>query len=347
MTRVFLSAAFAALFFAYPAIAAAQITIIPQLIDSSEPVMAALANNAGHASTTLTGRGRTLRLVYDSPETLEVYMVSVDKNGAFVPTDFMRFMLPAGKQAQALIDLSVSPGWSFGERKYLLHLLSPSADANASFYQADFLAPGVLSMLTVPAKHFLKPEPYTPGTFHALFGYRVLGLPVTVMAGFLAVIIVLLMFVTAGAKSAVATLSILIIAQLLYGLRFSADLLRFTREHLTSYYTEGIYDEAGSMHAVAALLREKTAARPETSVYFCRDGTNFKEKLLRYFVYPLPVSAESDAAKRSMRVVVSGKYKEGYTYEKNMLRCGEIDSFATLLGKFPDGTEIFSLTPRR
>ncbi len=326
---------------------AAAVTIVPQLIDSSEPVTRALQENQGHASTNLKGKGASLRLVYSSESPLQVYMVATDDQGSFVPTDFMSFSLPAApQQAEAIIDLTVSPGWSPGEQQYVLHLLSPREDAQASFYEAEFLPASGAAMLAVPFKHFLRAEPYTPGTFHALFGYRVLGTSVTIILGLITVLFAVALLGVLGFRSAKTVFILLIAAQLVYSLRFGLDLVRFSNQHLREYASTGSFDEAGFTYTTAADIRQLAlASSSPVSVYFCRDGTNFKEKLLRYFVYPIPVVSDATGATKATMVLVSGKFKQGYSFADNRLQCGDIEQPAKTISTYPDGTELYLLNP--
>lgn len=321
--------------------------ITPELIDSSEPVMRALQENPGYASTTLKGQGSSLLLSYASAQPLQVYMIATKDDGSFVPTDFMHFVLPPGDPASARIDLTVSPGWSSGERRYLIHMLSPVADASASFYQADFIPATASQTLTAPVRHLFRPEPYTPGTFHALFGYRMSGTPVVVIFAITALFLCVLCLLIPTFRSVRMILTVLIAVQMLYALRFSIDLLRFSGQHLTEYHVRhsdgeaaGTYDEAGYVYDTAAVIKNYTKNMSMLrGVFVCRDGTNFKEKLLRYLVYPLPV--RSDLPDFATIAVVTDKYKQGWTYEDGTLRCGELSRMAEKIKSYPDGTHIF------
>jgi hypothetical protein len=327
-----------------PLAGAAGITITPDLIDSSEPVMRALQQNAGHASTKLKGKGGALHLTYQSEEAIQVYMVGLAANGSFVPTDFMYFTLPASDHGDQTIDVTVSPSWSFRETTYQLNMLTKSDGANVSFYAADFVPASPLSAITTPFKQFMRAEPYTPSTYHALYGYRMLGTSVVMLLGITIVLVAGIILLLYGTKAARILLITMICIQLLYALRVSVDMMRFSTQHLGEYYGKGSYDEAGYMYAVAAdITRFARESGRKQSVYMCRDGTNFKEKLLRYFIYPLPVSAEPAMASGATLAVVSDKFKQGYTFTDGQLACGLINIQATKLITYPDGTEIYQI----
>ncbi len=327
-----------------PLAGAAGITVTPDLIDSSEPVMRALQQNAGRASTTLTGNGAALHLTYASADPIEVYMVALDAIGKFLPVDFMHFTLPASQQGDETVDLTVSPAWSFGEKRYQLHMLTRTDDAAASFYSADFLPVSPLSAITTPFKQFMRAEPYTPSTYHALFGYRVLGISSVLLLGIVLLIVSGILLLLYGTKTARVLLLALIGIQMLYALRVSVDMMRFSTQHLSEYYGKGSYDEAGYMYAAAAdITRFAKESGRKQSVYMCRDGTNFKEKLLRYFIYPVPVSAEPAMASGATLAMVSDKFKQGYTFTDGQLACGLINIHATKLMTYPDGTEIYQI----
>lgn len=324
--------------------------ITPELVDSSDTVQQALDENDGHASTTLVGEGKALALEYSANETITVFLVPLKEDGTYVPTDFLRFFLPAAENGDVLVDLTVSPGWSSGERKYLVNMLSKSSDANASFLRLDFIPTTVFTGMSAGMNHFFTTESYLPSSYHALHGYRIFGHHVSLWFGLLCIFIAIAaVIICPRGKKVSALLIVLIGGSFLYSLRFALDELRFAFNHVTEYQN-GTYDEAGSIHLVAEVLRS-SADKPEDNVYVCRDGTNFKEKLLRYFVYPIKVSAEPlDASGATFALVMD---KRDWNIEtvidtkgsRQTLRCGSVHREAQMLTKFEDGSVLFSINP--
>ncbi len=324
--------------------------ITPSLIDSARSVEQALEENESHASTSIEGEGKVVMITYQSTRPLDVFMVPLQVQDEYTPTDYIRFTLPQTDEGTVAIDLTVSPGWSLKHQKWLVTLLGKDKDTDAAFTDIQFTNEDARSMLSIAAGHLFTEEAYTPSSYHALRGYRILGFSLTIMLGLLTLITVLICFAFASGKQyRSAVLLTLVVASLLYQGRFAIDLLRFSLEH-TKGYAEGIYDEAGSVHAVAEVLRELRQSEESTLVYVCRDGTNFKEKLLRYFAYPIRVSSESDAAKNADYAVVMNKFKWGFetTVTKETsnvrLKCGDLDRTAQRLNTFPGGEILFSLS---
>lgn len=348
-TRRFLLAAAASFIFAVPLAGAQNLAIRPAIVDSSEPVERALAENKGRASTALEGKGATLVISYHSNQPLEIYMVPLEKNDLFVPTDFLRFTLPQTEDGTASIDLTVSPGWKPIQQKWLVHLLSKDEKADAGFNSISFTPSSPFRIAGAGVGHFLTAEPYTPSSYHALRGYRIFGAHVAVMLGIATVLIafVCLLFVKRE-RMLMTGVTILLTGTALYQLRFGIDLLRFTNEHLTEY-AGGTYDEAGSAHLVAAAI--KLIGKEGQTVYSCRDGTNYKEKILRYFAYPIRISSDdADAAKADFAVVMDKQSWNLDTATVNKatvltLRCGAANRRAERLNTFADGSILFRLLP--
>jgi hypothetical protein len=147
-----------------------------------------------------------------------------------------------------------------------------------------------------------------------------------------------------------AFLIVILVIHALYGLRFSVDLVRFTHEHLSAY-ARGEYDEAGSIYMVAPVVQELAAKNPtETTLFVCRSGTNYKEKILRYFVYPTVVSSDASSAAGADFALAMDTDKwsvETVTESGNVdqfLLCGDLRLKAQTLESFPDGSILFALT---
>ncbi len=330
--------------------------IKPALIDASTTVENALQTHKGRASTAIEGRGNVLHITYQSSEPLEIYMVPLSKDKNFILTDYIRFTLPKAENGSVAIDLTVSPGWSFKKQKWIMNILSIDEKTGAQFTSMQLTKASLPTTLKAAARHVMTMEPYTPSSYHALHGYRILGTSFTVMLAVLSVIIVLacLTFVP-STRRRTAVISVLTISMLLYQTRFSIDLLRYTHEHLIGF-SHDIYDEAGSVSAIANDIRsfvenQKSFVGTIPSVFVCRDGTNFKEKLLRYFTYPVRVSAEPRYADTATLAVVMSKFKHGHQTTPTdhsaivRLQCGPIDRLAEELNRFPDGAILFKLLP--
>lgn len=333
-----------------PLAAAAQVLKIePAIVDSSSPVEEALRENKGRASTSIEGNGRALAVTYSSSEPIEVYMAPLDENGQFVATDFLYYTLPSSENGDVEIDLTVSPGWRPVTQRWVLHFLSKDKDTHATFTTLTFVPSSVFTVLHAAIGHFMTPEPYTPSSYHVLHGYRIMRAQFSVMFGILTVLVaVLVLIIARSPRKLPSLLAVLIIMTGLYQLRFSVDLLRFTNEHLRGY-ANGMYDEAGSAYQIAAVLTSLPAT--PKAVYVCRDGTNYKEKILRYMSYPIRISSEDgDAATAEFAVVMnkrewslSTRTEKGQTSQT--LNCGAVKRPATKVTDFPDGSILYLLQP--
>ncbi len=336
-----------------PAFASAQVLITPLSVDSSAPVEQALQENKGYASTSIEGQGSKLRLTYQASEPVTIYMVPLSAEEHFVPTDFLMLTLPATDGGSAEIDLTVSPGWTPKTTKWLLHLMTKTEDTNAGFSAVEFLPASTFTIMNTAFWHFFKQEPYTPSSYHALRGYRVLSRDVTMIIGFLVLLasILTIIFAKKGTKL-MALVIVLFTFQALYGLRFGFDLLRFSSEHLTGY-ANGMYDEAGSVYQIAPSLRslvvQDKKSEAETTVFVCRSGTNYKEKILRYFSYPIRISSDASlTASADYALVMNSRDWNVQTVSENgvnkqFLQCADLKLEATQIATFPDGSILFSL----
>ena len=335
---------------AIPFFAHAQtLRITPSLIDSARSVEQALEESESHASTTIEGEGKVVQLTYQSSKPLDVFMGPTEAGNGYTPTDYIRFILPQTENGTVAIDLTVSPGWSPAPQRWIVTLLGKEKDSDAAFSDIRFTNDDARSVARIAAGHLFTEEFYTPSSVHALRGYRIFGVSVTMVLGILVLCAsgACFLFVPKRHRTSSVMLT-LMIGGLLYQGRFSIDLLRFSLQHAAEY-ASGTYDEAGSIHAVAENLRELRKSEKTTLVYVCRDGTNFKEKLLRYFTYPMRISSEAETAATADYAVVMNKFKWGFetTVTKEAsnvrLKCGDLDRDAKRLNTFPGGEILFLL----
>ncbi len=321
------------------------IRVTPDLVDAAEPVTRGLQTNKSHFTTKLQGKGgQSLRIHYGSTDTLDIYLVPLQADQQYSPTDFLHFTLPAAGEGQALVDLTPSPGWSPNITSYLATILVKDETVQAGFSTIEFIPATPLTIVTTAVKHFFIPESYAPNSYHALRGYRALGWQVTMAFGVLAMLVAAVALVRRRSADGIqVAIGILVCGCLLYGARFALDLTQFTAQHLSEYYGHGMYDEAGSMQEIAGVITMSGPAEPK-SVYICRDGTNFREKLLRYFVYPIPVSDSPAMASGSTLVLMDGKID--WSFNDGMLLCGDAQTNAELLSTFHDGSQLFRRTAK-
>lgn len=324
------------------------LSVTPSLVDASHAIEEALQTHRGHASSAIEGRGSVLRIEYRSSEAVEVYMVPLAVDGTYVPTDFVHFTLPMSEQGSVKIDLTVSPGWSLNMQKWLLNVLSQDASAGLVFTVIEFEEASTGRAIRAALRHLFTTETYTPSSYHALRGYRFLGTSFTVTLGLLTLAALVVCSLAVGKeKRRSAMLLTLLIGSLVYQVRLSIDLLKLSAGHKNEY-SRGTYDEAGSIHEVAAFINAQT---PDASVYVCRDGTNFKEKLLRYFVYPIRVSSDAIDAEHATVAVVMNKFRTGFTStaledgRTGHLQCGILNREIVRLKTFTDGTIVFRILP--
>ncbi len=346
--------ALASVLMAAPLVTHAQVTRIePEIVDSSTPVEDALHENSGRASTSILGKGSMLAIDYSSDEVIQVYMVPLDAREHFVPTDFLHFTLPAGENSSVVVNLTGSPGWRPVEQKWVIHLLSRSEETQAGFHDLAFVPATPLSIVGAALRHLMTPEAYTPSSYHALRGYRIMNVQISLALGILTLLAgVIVVIVMKKPRKLSSLVTLFIVAAGLYQLRFSVDLLRFSDEHLRGY-ASGTYDEAGSVYQIADTLTsfpEKETGEP-LIVYVCRDGTNYKEKILRLMSFPVRISSvATDATLADYAVVMNrGEWALEETTEddkiRSRLRCDAVWRDAQKVTDYPDGSVLFRLLP--
>ena len=326
-------------------IAAAQgeeVFLVPNVIDASEPIRAALQENKGYTSTTIHGKGASLHLQYSASENITFFLVPIAANKSYVPNDTVLTVLPKGERQNVRIDLTVSPGWSPWQEAYMLQMLTPSKEADASFFEVDFFDTSIVTTIKAAIQHFWTLEPYSPSSYHALRGYRILGISMPIIAGIFVIICSMIMLVLHTKISASLLPNFLIIATLFIAARSTIDDVRFSKQHLSEYFTKGTYDEAGSIFTIAEFLKANTDS--DAKIYVCREGTNFQEKLLRYAVYPRRVSDLKNDALTATNVLITDRRSWSFDEKTSSLTCGDLrDAAIESKEQFVDGSILFTL----
>jgi hypothetical protein len=320
--------------------AAEPLLITPETAATTDQAFRALQGDGQSAKEVIEGDGDRLRMIYSSPAPLHVSLAPLRSNGTFNPTQLFSFVLPATEKQEAIIDLAAHPSWRPGHQQYYFGVvvMGEGVPVVESF---EFIPTSFLRTVRAAILHLFTIEPYRVSTYHTLIGYHVLGMSLAVFFGILLVLIVLFLIIR---KRTVAAFAVLAAFILLYDARASMDLLRFSQNHLAGSASATSFAEAGSTYQAADVIVSLSQSLPSTAptgVYVCTDATDFNEKLLRYFLYPNPVT--HDPKKPASFAIVMRKAEWGF--DGTTLSCGDLQVRARLLSSFDDGSELFRITP--
>lgn len=316
-------------------------TLTPTIVSTSSVVEDAIRKSGGFGRTTVEGKGRYLGLRYDATDPLTVFVVPLKEDASYDPSDYTVLTLPSGKDQTIRIDLSIAPGWHPGSITYLMNLLAPSKETSMQIYETAFIPANIYDIVIASFRHLLTVEPYSPSSVHALRGQRMLGVSVTVILGISLIFACIVAYVVTHRSSRSRIMGgIIAIFVLLAGGRFGIDGLRITQEHVDTLLHQNLYDEAGSIYTIAAMIKEKSE---KGDVFFCRTGTNFQEKLLRYLLYPIHVSGDAWMMHEAQYAVVTSTHE--WSFEKGILQCKGQKRAATLLTSYPDDITLYQFAP--
>lgn len=333
---VFTGAAFVAF---VPTCLALPLSITPTFDLTAEEAQAR-ATAAEHTDLVFEGRGDRLAIRYTSTVRIDVDLAPRRRGSGFDPAEMLHATLPPGTH-EAVIDLTPTPGWSPFHQEYLVSFFSPAGGEEAEIEDVTFLPWTWGSVLRALSAHLRIREVFQVSTFHALRGYNILGFSVAFLVGALTSIAAVLVFLRRGSQKAL--LPILMTASigcLAYSAWFGVDLARFTAENLREWYGEGTYGKAGAALQVAeAVRREERKSMTPLFIEVCHDSTDFYTKMLRYALYPIPVSMKPEDIPRATHVVVAQKLQ--WSFRDGILTCGNITGPATKLRSFPDGSILF------
>lgn len=280
-----------------PLASAAEIAVSPVGYDAGVRQMLAGAASVAHAE--VSGAGESIVFAYSAARPLAALVFFHAQRDSLDIATALRGELPAAENGEAVFPLASSPAWRPGARTYLVYLVSDDP-AGAEVRSATVTGGSSARLPLIGLSQLLAPEPFQPSLYHRLAGYRAFGLPLAPAVGVLTLIAVAVL----AWRAPRSVLPLLACALLLYGLRFSLDLGRFTAAHVAKWTRDGTYATAGSASAITDAIRADAEARDAT-VLVCTSGTSYVPTLLSYLLYPLRVTTEPDPAAPPAYVVVS------------------------------------------
>ncbi|MBU0458700.1 hypothetical protein KJ652_02125 [Patescibacteria group bacterium] len=269
------------------------------------------------ASVKIDGEGTQFNINYSAPSTIDLYILFMEKDGTFNPRNILFAELPQGEQ-ETIIPISDTGGWSRGNNNYKLHFLT---DKDSVPEVSKVELSGNLSIAD-GIKQFFAPEPFTPSSYHRLNGYKLFGYSAT----FVLLILTLigsLIFIKNRKVQILIFLGMIFISNA----RFSIDSLRYTYTHLTA----NTYASAGSAYEIAEYLHKNDIE----NIALCSDGNSYFKTVLSYALYPAKIKDESE------NILVHSAFN--WSFENDVIRCGETEANAIKLNGFPDGSVLFSL----
>ncbi|NOS67451.1 MAG: hypothetical protein HOO67_03760 [Candidatus Peribacteraceae bacterium] len=332
---------FVILLCAMPVIAvAAEVQITPALHMTQGQKDRRAESTGGAARQSVQGWGGRLRIVYRSGTDIDLDLAPLHRGGSVDPVEMVYATLPKGEW-DAIIDLTASPGWSILPQEYALQFVVPPASDGVEVQSMEFLPPENTSVIRAAWKGLLQREQYLVSTPHLIRGTTLAGMPLVLLIGIVTIIAALVMI---GRRKKSAAAGILVGGFFLLHLWFAVDLARFTVMHLREWSARGTLGDFGAAQDVGTALREIAVSAPKPPfVYVCTNAGNYYPKAVRYFGYPVPVSATKEDIPRATHVLVAQALR--WSEQDGILTCGDLSGKATKLRAFADGSVLYSATP--
>lgn len=316
---------------ALPFLVAARATPETMPLGTATALADLMAAARSSVSIEVRGNGDRLVLSYTSAGPVDLFIFPVLEDGSPAVDSALVARLPEGLDAEVDLDLAASPAWSPGERPYRVHALSRES-VRPTIHDA-VVGRGSQWLPVIALRQLGRSEPYEPSTYHRLQGYGFFGWHAGPVFAVLLMAAAALLWVAGRQKAAPI---LLLLGFLFYGARVSVDLTRISFSHLRDWGQDGTYAQAGAITLIAEAVRAETAQLAGASVFVCHDGSSYLPTLLRYFLYPIPVT---DSPISATFVLVAGKVRRGEG--PDVLQCGDASIPARRIRSFPDGSVLF------
>ncbi len=325
-----------------PVLHAKDLVLVPVPALSSDQYTI-LSNYASSADGTIEGAGGKIRISYAAGMPLHGYVAIMSDDWNYNPADMYSFQLPAAEDGIAIVDLTALTTWTPSKHRYYLSFLTTAENSDAQFKEMALLQPTAVETIGAAFRHFLTLEPYWVSSAHLLRGYRVLNTPFVNIEAFILLVTVFLIFVLKRFRNISSLFSVLLVLSFFYTARFTTDFTILSIRHLHEWFTVHTYAQAGDLYSVADLLKteSKKSSQP-LAVSVCFSSTDYYAKLLRYLVYPMPVTMTGTLLPATTHVVVSHDLQ--WSESGSILHCGGIHQKAAKIKSFSDGTLLYSIT---
>lgn len=245
-------------------------------------------------------------------------------------------ILPADADGDASIDLTVSPAWY------------PMVPITIDVYWAG---DSTVMIRDVKTENRLSPigrwmaylrQPFMPEYFSSfslgtIYGYSIAGVPFTLVAGVLAMLVIV------GIRAYRKTLPLVAIAAtvwgvalLLYGVRFAADIAGATVADQRQWWGEGQYNDMRYLYAEAdALHGESARFGGSMKVSMCTGLTT----PMKYFLHPIEVGDIE-----TWDTATHGVLHSVWDDRQTSFSCGGMDRDGEVVRRFPDGEAVVRFT---
>lgn len=322
-----------------PGVCAAETVFMTPTLDLSAEQGRRRLDDTERSSILLRGTGDRLRITYASSVRIDTDFVPIRRGNGYDPAEMAHFSLPPSDNGQAVVDLTVTPGWWPFSQQYKVFFFSPAGQSQIT--GIGFVPWTWTGLLRAVITHISIRETYQVSTFHALRGGSVLSIPLTSIVGTITLVAAAIVFWIKRKHPLYPVLTTLIIGSFVYTAWSGIDLTRFSVSNLREWTTERTYSKEG---AVQVMTRSIEAEAKKSSaplfVSVCTDLSDFYAKTLRYFLYPIPVSVKSEDIARATHVIVAEKVV--WTYADGILNCGPVSGKARKIAEFHDGSVLFA-----
>ncbi|MBI5794632.1 hypothetical protein HZA87_06175 [Candidatus Uhrbacteria bacterium] len=324
-----------------PALCSAEAIFIAPTLELSPEHGRQRLEDTERSSILLRGTGDRLSISYTSPVRIDIDFVPIRRGNGYDPAEMAHFSLPPSDSGQAIVDLTVTPGWWPLTQQYKVFFFNPPGRAQIT--AIDFIPWTWRGLLSGIVTHIAIRETYQVSTFHTLRGSSVLSLPLSGVLGVVTLLAAAGVFWLRRKNPLLPVFTALIIGSLVYTAWFGIDLARFSVSHLRAWTVGRTYSKEGAAQAMTdAIQSEAKKSSAPLLVFVCTDLSDFYAKTLRYFLYPIPVSVRNEDIARATHIVVAEKVI--WTYADDILNCGPVGGKARKIAELNDGSVLFAST---
>ncbi len=326
------------------------VAVEPQLVADEMREFPGIQEPLFERTVAVDDRASTITVLYSSSTPLQMRVsfpfATEDGGISYNPLFTLRYLgLPSGEMQKAVLSLTQSPAWDPWRERHLLHIFGPDG-ASIQIHSIERTEPTTTDAIVAAGRHLLIGEPVLLSSINYLWGYRALGINLSVILGILLILFVAL-FLMRSTKSQIPSTKqfflIMAFFLLLYDARFSLDLLKVSAKDLSEWLERKEYRQLGpTLKIVDRLKEERATFANEMKIGVCFPWDDIYLKQIRYHLYPSIVKRMRDIDDATHVVFLGAKPLQK---EDGSIACddGERSFRAEELVTFGEGNAIYQI----
>ncbi len=253
-----------------------------------------------------------------------------------LPHDMLAAVLPASPTdaQEVYLDLRNSPDWRPGKHGVSLNIYWVDGHEPELIDVSPMQQGGIGRSLVAVGGHLFRSEGFGSFSPNFLLGYKVAGMPFSVLLFVLGVVGCALMVRRRGVVSAASVAALAVIA--VWQVRFVPDVVGMTVHEQSAWRDGQDAGELGHVAAIAQFVQQMDLPAEQAITVCTQQATPF-----RYFLSPRAVVTDASVLAKGGIAVLDQQWDDATT-----LHCKDVVGTGKVLTRYPNGDALVQFSPK-